>query len=156
MLANDGFVPIGPAELSGKPGTWYERDLTGGLLRASSVSCLVGGRRDVSRLRIGVARFRSLDGSGGHHARASVSDLGLQAGGELGHDVRRRLGLPRERDALSGPHRERFDLPGRTDHRRRRLVPDDCLAGGEVRDHVAVSWPLVVWGAARGFPRPGR
>jgi transposase len=25
-----GFVPIGPAELSGKPGTWYERDPTAG------------------------------------------------------------------------------------------------------------------------------
>ena len=30
MLAKNGFVPIGPAELSGKPGTWYERDLTAG------------------------------------------------------------------------------------------------------------------------------
>ena len=30
VLAKNGFVPIGPAELSGKPGTWYERDLTAG------------------------------------------------------------------------------------------------------------------------------
>ena len=30
LLAKNGFVPIGRAELSGKPGTWYERDLTAG------------------------------------------------------------------------------------------------------------------------------
>jgi ribosomal-protein-alanine N-acetyltransferase len=30
VLAKNGFVPIGPAKLSGKPGTWHERDLTAG------------------------------------------------------------------------------------------------------------------------------
>ena len=30
VLAKNGFVSIGPAEFSGKPGTWYERDLTAG------------------------------------------------------------------------------------------------------------------------------
>jgi hypothetical protein len=30
VLAKNGFVPISPAEFSGKPGTWYERDLTAG------------------------------------------------------------------------------------------------------------------------------
>ncbi|GLY75110.1 GNAT family N-acetyltransferase [Actinoallomurus iriomotensis] len=33
VLTNAGFVPVGPAdpaELGGKPGTWYQRDLTGG------------------------------------------------------------------------------------------------------------------------------
>ena len=30
VLAKNRFVPIGPAELSGKPGTWYERDLSAG------------------------------------------------------------------------------------------------------------------------------
>src|SRR5579863_4619363 len=81
---------------------------------------------------------------------------GLQAGGELGHDVRRRLWRSRERDALPGPHRERFDVPGAPDHRRGWLIPNDSFAGGEVRDHVAPSWALVVWGAACGLPRPGR
>jgi MFS family permease len=81
---------------------------------------------------------------------------GLQAGGELGHDVRRRLGLPRERDTLSGPHRERFDVAGGPGHRRRWLVADDGLAGGEVCDHLARSWPLRERGAARGFPPGGR
>ncbi|GAA2307117.1 GNAT family N-acetyltransferase [Streptomyces caniferus] len=27
VLVKAGFVPVGPAELGGKPGTWYERDL---------------------------------------------------------------------------------------------------------------------------------
>jgi [ribosomal protein S5]-alanine N-acetyltransferase len=27
VLAKSGFVPTGPAELNGKPGTWYQRDL---------------------------------------------------------------------------------------------------------------------------------
>jgi [ribosomal protein S5]-alanine N-acetyltransferase len=27
VLAKAGFVPVGPAHLGGKPGTWYERDL---------------------------------------------------------------------------------------------------------------------------------
>jgi ribosomal-protein-alanine N-acetyltransferase len=27
VLAKAGFVPVGPADLGGKPGTWYERDL---------------------------------------------------------------------------------------------------------------------------------
>jgi ribosomal-protein-alanine N-acetyltransferase len=30
VLAKNGLVLIGPAELSGKPGTWYERGLTAG------------------------------------------------------------------------------------------------------------------------------
>ena len=32
VLAKAGFVPVGPADpadLGGKPGTWYQRDLTG-------------------------------------------------------------------------------------------------------------------------------
>jgi [ribosomal protein S5]-alanine N-acetyltransferase len=29
VLAKAGFVPTGPAELNGKPGTWYQRDLPG-------------------------------------------------------------------------------------------------------------------------------
>ena len=45
---------------------------------------------------------------------------------------------------------------GSSGHRRRRLVTDDRFAGGEVRDHVALAWPLVVRGAARGVPRLGR
>jgi ribosomal-protein-alanine N-acetyltransferase len=28
VLAKAGFVPVGPANPGGKPGTWYERDLT--------------------------------------------------------------------------------------------------------------------------------
>ncbi len=28
VLAKSGFEPTGPAELNGKPGTWYQRDLT--------------------------------------------------------------------------------------------------------------------------------
>jgi ribosomal-protein-alanine N-acetyltransferase len=39
VLAKSGFVPVGPAdpaELGGKQGTWYQRDLTGGI--ASRVS----------------------------------------------------------------------------------------------------------------------
>jgi RimJ/RimL family protein N-acetyltransferase len=28
VLAKAGFVPVGPAEIAGKPGTWYQRDLT--------------------------------------------------------------------------------------------------------------------------------
>ncbi len=27
VLAKAGFVPVGPAEVGGKPGTWYQRDL---------------------------------------------------------------------------------------------------------------------------------
>jgi ribosomal-protein-alanine N-acetyltransferase len=27
VLAKAGFVPVGPAELAGRPGTWYQRDL---------------------------------------------------------------------------------------------------------------------------------
>jgi DNA-binding CsgD family transcriptional regulator len=79
----------------------------------------------------------------------------LQAGGELGNDVRRRLRPLHQGDALPGPHRERFDVTGRPDHRRCSLVTDDGFAGGEVRDHVARSRPLREWGAARGFPRVG-
>jgi tellurite resistance protein len=79
-----------------------------------------------------------------------------QAGGELRDDVRGRLWLPGECDALPGPHRECFDLTGGPGHGWRWLVSNDGFAGGEVGDHVAYSWPLVVWGAARGFPRPGR
>jgi ribosomal-protein-alanine N-acetyltransferase len=30
VLAKAGFVPVGPADLGGKSGTWYERDLTVG------------------------------------------------------------------------------------------------------------------------------
>jgi len=79
----------------------------------------------------------------------------LQAGGELGHDVRRWLRLSRERDALSGPHRERFDVPGGPGHRRRGFVADDGLAGGEVRDDITRSRPLRERGAARSLPRVG-
>jgi ribosomal-protein-alanine N-acetyltransferase len=28
VLAKAGFVPVGPADIVGKPGTWYQRDLT--------------------------------------------------------------------------------------------------------------------------------
>jgi ribosomal-protein-alanine N-acetyltransferase len=28
VLAKAGFVPVGPGEIAGKPGTWYQRDLT--------------------------------------------------------------------------------------------------------------------------------
>jgi ribosomal-protein-alanine N-acetyltransferase len=28
VLAKAGFVPVGPAEIAGKPGTWYQRDLS--------------------------------------------------------------------------------------------------------------------------------
>lgn len=28
VLAKAGFVPAGPANPGGKPGTWYERDVT--------------------------------------------------------------------------------------------------------------------------------
>jgi ribosomal-protein-alanine N-acetyltransferase len=28
VLGKAGFVPVGPADIGGKPGTWYERDLT--------------------------------------------------------------------------------------------------------------------------------
>jgi ribosomal-protein-alanine N-acetyltransferase len=28
VLAKTGFVPVGPAEPGGRPGTWYQRDLT--------------------------------------------------------------------------------------------------------------------------------
>ena len=27
VLAKAGFVPVGPAEIAGRPGTWYQRDL---------------------------------------------------------------------------------------------------------------------------------
>jgi ribosomal-protein-alanine N-acetyltransferase len=27
VLAKAGFVPVGPGEIAGKPGTWYQRDL---------------------------------------------------------------------------------------------------------------------------------
>ncbi|MDX6548732.1 MAG: [ribosomal protein S5]-alanine N-acetyltransferase [Gaiellales bacterium] len=27
VLTKAGFVPVGPADLGGKPGTWYQRDL---------------------------------------------------------------------------------------------------------------------------------
>jgi len=30
VLAKAGFVPVGPADIGGKPGTWYRRDLTPG------------------------------------------------------------------------------------------------------------------------------
>jgi ribosomal-protein-alanine N-acetyltransferase len=30
VLARAGFVPAGPADLGGKPGTWYQRDLAAG------------------------------------------------------------------------------------------------------------------------------
>jgi RimJ/RimL family protein N-acetyltransferase len=30
VLVKNGLVPIGPAELSGKPVTWYERDPSAG------------------------------------------------------------------------------------------------------------------------------
>jgi [ribosomal protein S5]-alanine N-acetyltransferase len=32
VLAKAGFVPVGPADpahIGGRPGTWYQRDLTG-------------------------------------------------------------------------------------------------------------------------------
>jgi [ribosomal protein S5]-alanine N-acetyltransferase len=28
VLVKAGFVPVGPADIGGKPGTWYQRDLT--------------------------------------------------------------------------------------------------------------------------------
>ena len=28
VLAKAGFVPVGPADIVGKQGTWYQRDLT--------------------------------------------------------------------------------------------------------------------------------
>lgn len=28
VLTKAGFVPVGPAEVGGRPGTWYQRDLT--------------------------------------------------------------------------------------------------------------------------------
>jgi RimJ/RimL family protein N-acetyltransferase len=28
VLAKTGFVPVGPADIAGKPGTWFQRDLT--------------------------------------------------------------------------------------------------------------------------------
>jgi ribosomal-protein-alanine N-acetyltransferase len=28
VLVKAGFVPVGPADIEGRPGTWYERDLT--------------------------------------------------------------------------------------------------------------------------------
>jgi ribosomal-protein-alanine N-acetyltransferase len=30
VLAKAGFVPVGPADIGGKPGTWYQRDLAPG------------------------------------------------------------------------------------------------------------------------------
>ena len=30
VLVKAGFAPVGPAEIAGKPGTWYERDLAAG------------------------------------------------------------------------------------------------------------------------------
>lgn len=30
VLAKAGFVPVGPGEIAGKPGTWYELELTAG------------------------------------------------------------------------------------------------------------------------------
>ena len=30
VLIKAGFVPVGPADIVGKPGTWYQRDLTAG------------------------------------------------------------------------------------------------------------------------------
>jgi len=30
VLIKAGFVPVGPADIGGKPGTWYQRDLTAG------------------------------------------------------------------------------------------------------------------------------
>ena len=30
VLIKAGFVPVGPADIGGRPGTWYRRDLTGG------------------------------------------------------------------------------------------------------------------------------
>ncbi len=30
VLTKAGFVPVGPADIGGKPGTWYQRDLTAG------------------------------------------------------------------------------------------------------------------------------
>jgi len=38
----------------------------------------------------------------------------------------------------------------------RWLVTNDCFAGSEVRDHVARSWSMREWRAARGLPRVGR
>jgi ribosomal-protein-alanine N-acetyltransferase len=30
VLVKAGFAPVGPGEIAGKPGTWYQRDLTAG------------------------------------------------------------------------------------------------------------------------------
>jgi ribosomal-protein-alanine N-acetyltransferase len=30
VLTKAGFVPVGPADIGGKPSTWYQRDLAGG------------------------------------------------------------------------------------------------------------------------------
>jgi RimJ/RimL family protein N-acetyltransferase len=38
VLAKNGLVPIGPAELSDKPGTWYER--VGGYARGCCIRAL--------------------------------------------------------------------------------------------------------------------
>jgi len=138
----------------------------GGLGSAVADALLAAGQQNLRLTHLAVS---GMPGSGtgeellawagidaGHIADAARKLVaGLQAGGELGHDVRRRLRPRRECDALSRPHRQRFDVAGGPHHRRRRLVADDGLARAEVRDHVAVSRPLVVRGPARGLPRPG-
>lgn len=40
VLAKNGFVPVGPAELSGKPGTWYRRDLTADVIQETGLSAI--------------------------------------------------------------------------------------------------------------------
>ena len=82
--------------------------------------------------------------------------LDSQTRDELSHDLRRWSWLPGERDALSGPQRERFDVTGGADHRRRRLVADDRFAGSEVGDDLAHSGPALQRRPARCLPQLSR
>src|ERR1700728_4803293 len=88
-------------------------------------------------------------------APSRAGRLDSQPRDELGYDLRRWSWLPGERNALSGPHGERFDVTGGANHRRRWLVADDGFARGEVREDVPHSGPTLQRRPPGGLPDLG-
>ena len=104
VLTKAGFLPAGPAAIGGKPATWYERDLAARLTlsRERPFTLRRGGEPNSRGQRIREPGWVRSPAQGDISVRADQRGRGRsdraehrklhrpsQAGGELGHDVRR-------------------------------------------------------------------